>query len=361
MITFSFTNHPADCSAWDTFLYSHPRGIYCQYSDWVQSYESYGFSSGLLLIKDKEKLVGGVSYVVASFLFFKFTIVPCGPVVLPGYESQIDSVIQQLYQKAKTLRCCYFQLSLPLSAASLEPTALSYLTEPYSSFFFTGKAGTYFKYVVALYGMRTRTLVGETMVSLREGYSKNHIRNVQKGMKYDLQFRWLTAKETEKIAAAFQCFEQNAHAKGYPIRTYSAMQTSVQALIDKGFAKMGVCEWQGILVGALYVMVCGGRYTYIHGGVLQDHHNKGVSHFMHDWVMRDALQNGHSFYDISVGGSGGVLRFKQGFGSQLIPFEEPRYWVLNPLVFRIYTGIEPFLKYQKSKVASMLYFLKKKK
>ncbi len=361
MINYQFSNSSADLAAWDTFLQSHPRGLYNQYSDWVQSYASYGFRTGFVFLKDGDMLVGGAGYVVAQFSFFKFMVVPCGPVLLPGYEMEIEPCIQKLHQKAKETGCCYFQISLPLCKEHNAQDIFSLHSLPPSSFFYQGKEGTRFKFVIPLYGMRPIALQEPTFAGIRKGYSKNHLRNVVKGEKFGLQFRWITHEEQQLLAAAYACFEQNAKDKGYPIRSFDAIGDTLTTYLAKGLARIGVCFLGKTLVGALYVMECGGRYIYINGGVFKEHQDKGVSHFMHDWVIREAHQKGHLHYDISVGGSAGVVRFKEGFGSRLIAFESPRYWVLNRPVFALYRLFEKSIKKHKRLVAQFLYLLKKKK
>ncbi|MFM2229292.1 MAG: hypothetical protein RL607_550 [Bacteroidota bacterium] len=361
MKQFDFSNSPETIAAWDQLLLNHPRGLYNQYSDWVKAYESYGFKTGMVFLKDHNRLVGGAGYVIAQFLFFKFIIVPCGPVLLPEYTADLDEFIRVLHQQAKKEGCCYFQISVPSTPNSIGDYRFNFEKLPESSFYYEGIQGTRFKYVIPLYGMRPIILEGKSFDEVRKGYSKNHWRNVQKGIKNDLAFRWIQNQEWDVLREAYACFEQNAKEKGYPIRSYETVQSTLQTYIQKGFAKVGVATYESRIVGALYVMVCGQRYIYINGGVEATFQDKGVSHFMHDWVMGEAHALGHPHYDISVGGSAGVLRFKEGFGSTLIEFEPPRYWVLNRTVFGLYQLVESGLKRQKSKVAKILFLLKKKK
>lgn len=361
MREFVFSNTPEEIAEWDQLLYKHPRGLYNQYSDWVKAYESYGFTTGFLLVKANGRVVGGAGFVLAKFLFFKFMIVPCGPVLLPEYSDAVDQCIRLLHQEAQKKGCCYFQLSVPSVPNSGSDLRFHLDKLPETSLYFQGQQGTRFKFVIPLYGMRPIELEGKSFEEVQKGYSKNHWRNVNKGVKKGLEFRWLLSDEQDLLQDAYNCFEQNAKEKGYPIRNFESVQSTLTNYLDKGFAKVGICTSNNEIAGALYVMVCGQRYIYINGGVVLAHHDKGVSHFMHDWVMREAHQLGHSHYDISVGGSAGVLRFKEGFGSTLVTFELPRYWILNRPVFSIYQRFESVLKRQKSKMAKFLFLLKKKK
>lgn len=354
MTNLYFSNNTEDLQAWDELLLRDPRGLYNQYSDWIAAYRSYGFETGFLFCKDGDSIVGGAGYVIAKFAFFRFMIVPCGPVLVPGYEHQIDPIIKSLREKAAAERCCYFQISLPLLKTTGPDGGFALADLHSESVFFTGAPGTRFKHVIPLYGMRVVDLAGKSHDEVRKGYSSNHLRNVKKAEKNQLNFRWLTEAETDNLRTAYSCFEKNAADKGYPIRSYDAVRDTLHQYLKKGYAKIGVCEEAGHILGALYVMVCGGRYIYINGGVFKEYQDKGVSHFMHDQAMRDALSHQHPHYDISVGGSTGVMKFKEGFGSRLILFEEPRHWVLNRPVFALYAVVENLLKKQKARIAKWL-------
>ena len=129
--------------------------------------------------------------------------------------------------------------------------------------------------------------------------------------------------------------------------------------MDKDFAKIGVCIYQNKIVGALYVIKCGQRLTYINGGVLKDYQDLPISIFMHDEIIKYSFEKGYKSYDVSVGGSQGVVRFKEGFGSQLFTYQNSRYWILKPFYFSIYRFSEKRLKKHKQTIAKVLFFLKK--
>lgn len=66
---------------WDDFLLQENRGSHLLYSDWLNSYASYGFDYEVLLVLENDKIVGGFGAVIAKSLFFKFYIIPHGPIL----------------------------------------------------------------------------------------------------------------------------------------------------------------------------------------------------------------------------------------------------------------------------------------
>ena len=83
-----------------------------------------------------------------------------------------------------------------------------------------------------------------------------------------------------------------------------------------------------------------------------------VGHFHQDQVIQIGIKKGYDFCDISMGGRTGVVRFKKGFGGELVWLLEPKYWVLKPIQFSIFWKLLPFVQKNKSKIAGILSKLK---
>lgn len=354
---YLFTKEQQWLDRWDEFLSRSNRGLYNQLSDWIQSYEVYGFDYKVFLLIENDTIVGGCGIVIAKLSFFKFYIVPSGPVLEKAFENQTDFIIQQLKEDATQMGCCYFQISIPL--LQNEPMVYDYSLSHISddSIYFSGNEGTKFKFVIPLHGYRLVLLEGLTYESVYSTFSKNTKRNIAKAKKEGFTFRFVSTEA--EIRAAYSCFEQNAKEKGYPLRSYTSMQTTLSKYINKNLAKMGCCYLDGVLVGALYVMQTGNRLTYINGGVLKAYQKLPVSHFMHNYLIEYSITHGYKSYDISVGGSAGVVQFKEGFGTDLYEFVTTRHWVLRPFIFQMYTLVEQKLKKRKTQVAQLLLKLKK--
>jgi lipid II:glycine glycyltransferase (peptidoglycan interpeptide bridge formation enzyme) len=206
--------------------------------------------------------------------------------------------------------------------------------------------------------MRLVDLYSKNHEEIVQKFSSNHKRNLKKSTQYDFEFTFVTSEND--IEEAYQCFVLNAEAKGYPLRSFDSIKDTLKAYVDKDVAKIGICKYQNKVVGAIYVMKCGNRLIYINGGVLKEFQDLPISVFMHDEIIKYSLEKKYKSYDVSVGGSSGVVRFKEGFGSDLYTFENSRHWVLIPFYFKVFTLFEKRLKKHKQSIANMLFFLKKK-
>jgi lipid II:glycine glycyltransferase (peptidoglycan interpeptide bridge formation enzyme) len=356
-----FTKETSWLQKWDEYIQNSERGLYNQLSDWILFYSNFGFDYELLLLTENEEIVGGCILVIAKASIFKFAIVPCGPILNLEKEPNIDWIIKKLKDKANNLGCCYFQISMPILSDD-SPTDFNQFTisnYPANGLYYSGKTGTKFKFVIPLYGMRLIDLRNSKLESLSLNFSKNHKRNYQKALQNELEFDFVS--DAQNIKLAYNCFELNAKDKGYGLRDYKSMETMLINLVDKGFAKIGICYLDKKIAGAIYIIKAGNRWVYINGGVLKEFQSLNISHFMHAKIMEWSIQNNMKCYDISVGGSKGVIQFKAGFGSQLYDFIPTRYFVLNSFRFNLYQKIVPFLKNNKAFIAKCLLVFKQKK
>lgn len=357
MIKSFFTKEQHWLDKWDAYLQESERGLYNQLSDWIKAYSVYGFDHNFYLITENDKIVGGCGIVIARFSIFKFLIVPSGPVIENNYEDKIEECINDLKKFAEKNNCCYFQINLPFikdNNGFHNYTLNEVLSD---NVFYSGHEGTKFKYVIPLYGMRIIDLHQKNYDEVVQKFSSNHKRNLKKVHSFDFEFKYVTSEA--EIEVAYECFVQNAQLKGYPIRSYESIKNTLKEYVDKDFAKIGVCIYQNKVVGAIYVIKCGQRLTYINGGVLKEFQDLPISIFMHDAIIKYSIEKGYKSYDVSVGGSQGVVRFKEGFGSQLFTYENSRYWILKPFYFSIYSISEKRLKKHKQTIAKALFFLKK--
>lgn len=354
---FLFTTEKTWIDRWDAFLQQSERGIYIQLSDWIKSYDAYGFDSNFFIATENDTIIGGCAIVIARFSFLKFFIVSCGPILSEGYEQYADVMLKKLKDQAQKQNCCYFQISMPVCKDEVNPLNYCLDTISSNSFYNTGQEGVAFKYVIPLHGMRITYLNNRVYDEVFAAYNSNTKRNIKKTNQNGFEFRFVTSDE--EIKAAYDCFVLNAQDKGYPLRSYESMAKSLRSYIDKDFCKIACCYYEGKLIAALYVILCGQRLTYINGGVLKEYQHLNASAYLHDKMIQYSMEKGYKSYDLSVGGSKGVVRFKEGFGSKLYLYQNTRYWVLKPKVFRVYLFLEKYLKRNKNKVAKFLTFIKR--
>src|SRR5690606_9302908 len=138
-----------------------------------------------------------------------------------------------------------------------------------------------------------------------------------------------------EIFEAYKLIELNAENQGYTVRSWKDFGPTLKSLIEKNQCFIACCKNEEELKGALIIFEVGQKLHYIMGATLREKKDLMVGHFLQDQVIRLAVQKGYDFYDISMGGSEGVVRFKEGFGGEIIEITAPIYWVLKPIHFAV--------------------------
>jgi lipid II:glycine glycyltransferase (peptidoglycan interpeptide bridge formation enzyme) len=291
---------------------------------------------------------------------FKILVAPYGPILSGGNESLAEEIIIEFKTKAKSKGAFMAQLSLPVG--NLEENAnekhLLPITLPNQVFQKVNK-GLIFKYVTGLSAFRAVRLFPEsedTYEKVLSNYTASTRRNVKKSDKVGNSLYLPTA--TEQIKEAYKVIELNSENQGYSIRSWNDFGATLVEMVSKGQYFLACCKNEGDLKGVLIIFEVGQKLHYIMGGTLREEVDLKVGHFLHDQVIQIGIEKGYDCYDISMRGSDGVVRFKEGFGGEIIEITEPRYWVLKPLQFAAFQKLLPWVQKNKSKIAKILSKLK---
>lgn len=361
-LNFSWTTSPEDLKDWDHFLHTNPRGNNLQCSDWLKSYKKYGFSFEVLVVRnEKNEVIGGIGTVLAGFPFFRVLIAPCSPIINKEYEDLFENLLQQFLNRAKQKKVFYCHINLPVlkeENSILKAHCIS--TSIDLSLFETGTPGNQFPAILSISGFRPVFINYsegvETYKALFKSFNTNTKRNIKAALKNNLELRFQITEA--EVAAAYQMIEHNARVQGYPVRSWKEAKTMVMSLVEKGYCMVPCCYHQGQLKGALIVFDFGRHLTYISGGTLREDQDLKVGHFLHNEMLKQCIQKGYSFYDISVGGSKGVTRFKEGFRAYTTSFIDTRYWILQPFKYSIFLRLNPFIEKNKVFISRILSKLK---
>ena len=118
----------------------------------------------------------------------------------------------------------------------------------------------------------------------------------------------------------------------------------------------------GNLKGAALTIESGNYNTYILGGTKKEKPDLLVGHFLHWEAIKYSFSKNLSGYNISLGGSKGVVDFKNSYADEQIFFENSKYhWILKPTFFSLFIFFEKHLNLHKKQVSMVLSMLKIKK
>lgn len=350
-----FTTEQAWLQKWDDFVGQQNVSNHLLLSAWSRSFTAYGFDYEVALLVDKQTIVGGFAAVIAKAAFFKFYIVPFGPITDQNHFHHTNDLLAKVSERAKTRGCCYAHVSLPLSD-SINPHVYPVTDFPTLT---TAKKGHHFKYVYSAYGINWKSVQGyETEEDFINSFRASVRRYIRSAQRKGLELRFL--EEEKAIKTAYDLCLENAATNGYALRSWSAFKDTLLSMIQKKQAHFMGAFHEGNIKGASLIIKAGNHYTYILGGTKKEKPDFLAGHFLHFEAMRLARQENLSGYNISLGGSKGVISLKSSYADEQIYFDQGKYhWIIQPTYFKAYLFFEKYLKKYKKPIAKALTFFKR--
>ncbi|WP_400078012.1 lipid II:glycine glycyltransferase FemX [Winogradskyella sp. R77965] len=348
-----FTKDEQWLKKWDDFVVTHTKGSHLVLSAWLSSYATYGFDFEVGLIINEDEIVGGCGVVIPKFSFFKFYIIPHGPILSEAYVQNFNPVLHQLKKRAKFLKCCYAQISIPLSSNQLI-LRHTYLPKSINIEKTGFKQGKGFKHVYCTYGLNWLDINGINDESELLACLNSHARrNIKTAYRNNLILKKATTKET--IKEAYELVELNARNSGYDTRSFNEVKESISNLIADGLGFFLVAYKDEVIKGSAFFIKTSGSITYLFGGTLKEKPDLKVGYFLHWEAVRLAISGNCYGYNISMGGSKGVLRFKKQFNTEQLFYQSPHYYVvINKPIFGMFELFEKYLKRYKKTISILL-------
>ncbi len=351
-----FTKDVEWLKKWDAYILKENRGSHLLLSDWNKSFHSYGFDFEVCICLEDTKIVGGFVAVIAKAFVFKFYIVPFGPIVSSGYENQLDTLISNVSYRAKKYYCCYCHITLPYSTIV---NAHVFNNLPELPALKNAKEGHFFKFVYSSNGLNWVDFNNATdEESLINCFKVNMRRNIRSSERKELELKYLITEDELKLGYDL-CLE-NAKNNNYSLREWSSFKETLKNMVANGSAKFLGAFHGNIIKGATFIIKSGNYYTYILGGTVKEKPDLLAGHFLQWQAIKLSFVEGLSGYNISLGGSSGVVQLKNNYADKQLIFEKSKYhWVLKPNYFKVYLLLEKKLKSNRKIVSRILSTLKK--
>ncbi|PWI31520.1 hypothetical protein DI383_02295 [Flavobacteriaceae bacterium LYZ1037] len=354
---FFFTTEQSWFDKWDEFLTKESRGTHLQHSVWLNSYKSYGFTTELfLLVEENNDIIGGFIAVIAKKAFFKFYIIPQGPIIKLSKEFYLKDCFEQIHIRSKHLKCCYAQFSIPISNNLLikdyvyGENVREWIPEPFES-------GNKFKYIYSGYGMNWVDLSEFTDF---DSYLKSLKSQVRRNIKLAYQRNddcyYLSNKSTiDDLELLYELVLLNAKQFHYSVRSFKDVGNSLLNLLYKGQGVFQSISNNSEIVSTGFSIKHHNYLVYLFGGTKRMKPDTKSGYLIHASNIKMSIENGYPGYNISMGGSEGVRDFKRKFASEEIYFNKPHYFcVHNALVFNIFKSFEKILKKHKGVISKYL-------
>lgn len=346
-----FSKEVAWLNKWDEYILTENKASHLLLSDWNKAFESYGFEYEIGILVENDKIIGGFSAVIAKALFFKFYIVPFGPVVSEGYESKLNGLIEKVIERAKLFKSCYCHITIPQNPYGNEHV---FRKLPQLPALKNSNEGHFFKYVYSSNGLNWKDLNNfvneEELLSSFRASVRRYIRSSERK---ELELRFLETESEVKVAYDL-CLE-NAQNHNYSLRDWNSFKETLLTTIRTKKAKFLGAFYEDTIKGAAFIVKSGNYYTYILGGTKKEKPDFLAGHFLHWQAIKLSFSEKLSGYNISLGGSKGVVDLKNSYADRQIYFENSKYhWILKPTYFKLYLFFEKKLKSNKKLISKLL-------
>jgi GNAT acetyltransferase-like protein len=346
------STNAATLQEWDSFLLNSPRGHYCQLSTWLASFKAYGFDFTLQIARRGGAITGGIGLLKAGSWQFNALVSPIGPIVERDEDAAclIDATLQYARRGGFTLLQLNFPSSPDVSLPFLLPSSsLPVLRASQKGVAFsTGLAPSQMLWLEIPDSPDWRR-------DLLRHFNSNTKRNIELAEKNPLEV--IEARTPQEVEEAFTLFERNGHEQGYSTRAWKDFGPSLIEQVNRAHAVVLLARQNKKALGAHYGVLAGKRYSYMMGATMRTNADLKIGHLLHWRAINKAQELGLIGYDLTSGGSPGVIRFKMGFRPNHIKFVSPQYLVLSPIKYQVFSKVYPHLKRHKQTVSKVLSFV----
>ncbi|WP_291285017.1 GNAT family N-acetyltransferase [Flavobacterium sp.] len=351
-----FTKEKYWLDKWDEFVIANSDGSHLVLSDWLKSYQSYGFDFEVGLYIENEEIIGGYGAVIPKLSFFKFYIIPYVPLLLNENNLVLPQIIEAAINRSNFLKTSCLQIA--------SPSLLKFEKDIYYSKYLkkhSFKKGNRFKYVFSFTGLNWLDLKKyNTIDDLLLDFKSSVRRDIRSAERKGVTISY--AVTYNEIERAYKICLENAQKANYGLRDWNDIKETIVDLIEKGIAKFIVGTKDNEVKGAIFIIKAGGYYTYILGGTKKEKPDLLVGHLLQWEAIKLSFLEKNKGYNLSLGGSKGVQDFKNGFNTKQILAEDSAYYLINnSLLFSIYVFFEKYMKPHKRAMAKILASIKRLK
>lgn len=334
---------------WDEIQINSEQGVYTQISTWLKSYQSYGFDYELLLcIDDNQKIIAGNGIIIFKVFWFKLYISNWKPLFLNNSIQFID-FISFFFQRAKKLKCFASQINI-------SNNDLQNINKPFYKGTLTNNVyiPSGFNCINFEHIITDNSIFEEQLLNSFHNYGRRDIRS---SLRKNITLR--QAKTEDEIKQAYQCFYKNSLRENYSIRSWQDQKEYLIESVNKNYSVVLTAFYEDNLKGAIWISKGGNMMTYMMGGVERTKPDLLIGYFLQWHAIKLSYNQGFEKYNLSIGGSKGVINFKNRFNPKFIKSENNYYFINRSFMFFLFQKIYPFFKKNKKLASQLLKLIKK--
>lgn len=331
-------------SDFNTFIESHPKGHFLQLWEWGQVKKGMGWEMLPLVLEENRRIK-------ASLLILKRKLplplinkaifyAPRGPVA----DIHDREVNQLLFEGAKKLAREHNAIFLKIDPDIPKDNQV-FADILKKCGFRKNETGLDFEGVQPNFVMRLDITPDEEIL-LSNMHSKWRY-NIRLAERKGVKIRWAETKADLKIFYAI--LEETARRDNFLIRGYEYFEWIWDYMVQSGYAKIFMAEYEGEVIAATLAMKTGKKVWYLYGASSNRHRNVMPNYLLQWHMIKWAKEIGSTLYDFR-GVSGdldetnplyGLYRFKKGFGAELTEFIGEWDYVYDAFFYWLWNRVLP--------------------
>jgi hypothetical protein len=291
----------SEWAKWDDFVGKTPYTSFLAYSSWLEMYCILPFITRKIgfAIFENDKIMGGITGIIIGWSKLSFVIFPSGPYKCSENSALFD--IEDIVVKMLESRPIRNAIRVQFASSQKLDTPLL-------------KIGKKLKLVYLNPGFGLIKLFDEPEAMLTSMKSKVR-RDIRSSLNKGLGL--VEVKDEAQLKCVYSIFKKNATDGGYRIRQYFLLKKGWLKSISNNQSSFYLVEHDGVFKGAIWIIEAGCMFHYIMGGSSKEISSLNIGYFIQWQMIVKSIKKGYKSYNISLGGSQGVEKFKDDFGREI--------------------------------------------
>jgi peptidoglycan pentaglycine glycine transferase (the first glycine) len=330
-------------AAWDACLRELPGGHVLQSSTWGAFKAAFGWRCRRLVVEDGGRIVAGAQCLFRPLPIGCIGYVPKGPVFNPQRPDHLEALLPALHDLARQAGAIFLKIEPPFDDC---PDGHDLWT---AHGFLPGVSTVQPRTTIVLDIAPDPDAI---LAQMKQKWRYNIRLAARKGVTVR------PATEAD-LPAFYRLMQVTGQRDGFAIHTAAYYAEAWRRLSGAGLAELLLAEYDGELLGGLFVTAFGRAATYMYGASSDRYRNLMPNHLLQWEAIQWARERGCVEYDFwgipdevaseepdpgepsATDGLWGVYQFKQGFGGQVVRWLGAFDYVYRPGLYWLATRLLP--------------------
>jgi lipid II:glycine glycyltransferase (peptidoglycan interpeptide bridge formation enzyme) len=346
---------PSDRDEYNEYIESVDKGHVFQLYEWGELKATTGWEPLRYVVKDSNRIVGAISILkrkipgLNKYIFYA----PRGPVCDLNNKQVLDFLWKEIKKIAKKHKAIFFKIDPDVNTE--DENFKEHLLKSGFKKLSTGKDfdGIQPRFVFRLNLDKSADdlladMASKTRYNIR--YAKRKGVNIKENC------------DLNDLEEFYNILEVTADRDEFGIRNYEYFKSMWKYLIETGYGKLFMAEFEGRYIAGTLALICGNKVWYSYGASDNVYRNKQPNYLLQWTMINWAIENDCEVYDFR-GVSGdlsednplyGLYRFKKGFNGDFTEFIGEYDLVINPLFYQLWVNFMPTAKKYRTKILKLI-------